>query len=170
MDDTVLVEIHRQACWMWMEGEEDGWWSTQEGPGMRRGQQRCEDFFDTVCVLSCMVGLILREMTYVAETGAIVTATESERHKRCEKLMCPTYSSWAKRNDVRFWKRGNMLVFFPLLLNYIPLICFWVWVSFCNLFSYMLNPHATDLFWCVFLTSLCVVSYQTSWSLLLLAY
>ncbi len=34
-----------------------------------------------------------RGVTHEAQTGALVTATVSERQRRCEKLMCPTYSS-----------------------------------------------------------------------------
>lgn len=84
----------------------------------------------------------------------------SERHRQCEKLMCPTYCSWAE-TGAGGWEAGMMLdfrseqsmlcFFFPLVfVHYITPICFWMWVYSRNLFSFPLRQHVGQLCCSVF--------------------
>lgn len=146
-----------------------------DGEAHKRDQEWEEDSGDVMISLTQCVWYLVWWVLYWGKwhmwpRQVLLSQPQRVRDTSGVKNWCALHTAAERRGMMLdFGSEVTMLVS-SLLLNYIPLICFWVRVSFCNLFSYMLNPHGKDLFWGVFLTSLCVESYQTSWSLLLLAY
>lgn len=97
----------------------------------------------------------------------------SERQRQCEKLMCPTYSSWAETGEggragggeagmmLDFGSRQTMLYFFfSSFVHCITPICLWVWVCACNSFSFMFSQHAAQLCCSVLGVCVCVCVYH----------
>ena len=110
MDGMLPWEMHSWGSTKRREREEDGWRSIQKGPRRSRGEWRCEDFFEEM-------GGKLYEGTYREGYGPCGpdrcyghSHRLSERQRQCEKLMCPTYSSWAETGKGG-WEAGMMLDF-----------------------------------------------------------
>lgn len=106
----LLWEIQSRGSSNRKESEEDGWKSLQKGPQGIGGERRCEDFF-------VVMGGIWQDIQYREGYDTCGpdrcyghSHTQSERQRQCEKLMCPTYSSWAETGEGG-WEAGMMLDF-----------------------------------------------------------